>query len=473
MKDNLFEEFPNISKEEWMQQVIKDLKGKDFENTLVTVTTDGLRIAPFYTAEDIRTIEGKSNFCSSILPNSSIPGFSPRYWSNVFQVKKGDEKVANKEILLALQNGADGLILSLFGDENLDQLLNEVLPQYIQIFIVPGKDPIVSIQHFLNWVKRNVFDPNEVQGGLLWDGFANTLLEKESKDRVIEIATALLKIGEEFGQFKVFSIDSAIYHNAGASPVQELSYSLSAFIEMVDGLTQNGISAEKIFKKTLLKTAVGSDYFLEMAKIKTFRILYHQLARLYQITIPMENIFIFSSTSFWTKSKLDIHSNMLRSTTEAMAAILGGCNALHILPHDAVLGHSDSFSKRLARNISNILKEEAYLDKVLDPLAGSFYLESLTGDLFTAVQSKLIDIEDSGGWWQLYQDRSIQKTVNAMNDQRIQAFQNGGKVKIGVNKFTDPNESLELINEKIAAKDWQLLPARESEIIEKNKILNP
>lgn len=473
MKDNLFEEFPRISKEDWMRQVIKDLKGKDFENTLVSETSDGIKIAPFYTAEDTRENVENSNFTGTILPNPSIPGFSPRYWLNVFKVEAGESKAANKEILLALQNGADALLLSLNGDENLDQLLDEVLPQYIQTFIVPGKDPLLSTQHFLNWVKRNGFDPNEIRGGILWDSFANALVIKESKDSVIKIATSLLKIGEEFGQFKVFSVDSAIYHNAGASPVQELSYSLSAFIELVDGLTQNGISAAKIFGKTLLRTALGSDYFVEMAKIKTLRILHHQLARLYQISIPMENIFIFSSTSFWTKSKLDVDTNMLRSTSESMSAILGGCNALHVLPHDAALGQSDSFSKRMARNISNILKEEAYLDKVLDPMAGSFYLENLTSALFKAVQSKLIEIEDAGGWWQLYQNGSIQKSVKAMRDQRMHNLLIRKTLKIGINKFTVTNDSFEMGIEKLEAKDWQLLPARESEMMEENKTHKP
>ncbi|WP_373492935.1 methylmalonyl-CoA mutase family protein [Aquiflexum sp.] len=471
MKDNLFEGFPRASKEDWMRQVTKDLRGKDFEETLVTKTSDGLKIAPFYTAEDV---SWKGFSVGTIVPNPSIPGLSPRYWSNVFEVEGADVKASNKELLLALQNGADALLLPLEGDEDLDLLLQEVMPKYIQIFIVPKNDPIGALHHFLNWIKRNGFDPNELQGGLLWDGFANTLIEKEDKENIIETAASLLGEAEELGQFKVFTIDSAIFHNAGASPVQELSYSLAAYIELVDGLTQRGISSKKIFEKTMLKTAVGSDYFMEMAKIKTFRILYHQLAKLYQITIPMENIFIISSTSFWTMSKMDVYTNMLRNTTEAMAAILGGCNALHVLPHDALLGKSDSFSRRMARNISNILKEESYLDKVLDPTAGSFYLENLISDLFEMVQSKLIEIEQLGGWWKLYQIGSIQNAVKAKRNQKMDALKNGKTVKIGVNKFIVPNEQFERSNENPETEEnWQMLPARASEKMEKNTTQKP
>jgi len=472
MKENLFEEFPHITKEDWIRQAVRDLKGKDFEATLVKETSDGIKIAPFYTAEDVEKNGKQGSEKRSILPNPSVAGFSPRYWSNVFEVEA--KKTANNEILLALEKGADALLISLEGHENLDHLLHKVLPQYIQIFIVPGKNPYASLQHFLNWVKRNGFDSSEIQGGLLWDGFANTLREQEGKDKVIELAASLLEIAKELDQFKVFSIDSSVYHNAGASTVQELSYSFSAYIELLDELTERGVQAKEIFEKTLLKTAVGSDYFMEMAKIRTSRFLFHQLAKLYQVTIPMENIFIFSSTSFWTKSKIDVHTNMLRNTTEAMAALLGGCNALQVLPHDVVLGNSDSFSIRMARNISNILKEESYLDKVLDPIAGSYYLENLKNDLFAAVQSKLIEIENSGGWWKLYQSNVIQKAVKAIGEQKMVAIQNGTRTKIGVNKFTNPKEVFDKDNEIVdPAEDWQLLPVRESEMMEKNQTQRP
>ena len=470
MKENLFAEFPYITKEDWIRQAVKDLKGKDFEATLVKETFDGIKIAPFYTAEDIEKNGSEANTNISIAPNTSVRGFSPRYWSNVYHVKDKNGKTANKDLLLALENGADGILISLNGDENLDQLFQGVLPQYIQTFINPGNNPIASIQLFLEWVERSGYNPHEIQGGLLWDGFANTLRKKESKDKVIEMAASLVGHAIKLTQFKIFTVDSSIYHNAGASTVQELSYSLSAYIELLDGLIQRGLSASEIFEKTLLKTAVGSDYFMEMSKIRIFRILFHQFAKLYQVNMPAENIFIFSSTSFWTKSKTDVHTNMLRNTSEAMAAILGGCNALEVLPHDVVLGNIDSFSQRMARNISNILKEESYLDKVLDPIAGSYYLENLQKNIFGAVQSKLIEIESSGGWWHLYQNMEIQQTVKSMGRQKMLSIQNGEKVKIGINKFILPKESFNQESKPSdTSEDWQLLPARECEMMEESK----
>lgn len=472
MKENLFEEFSNITNEDWIRQAIRDLKGRDFENTLVTETPDGIKIQPFYTADDGNKNEAEANTSRSIAPNPPIPGFSTRYWSNIFEVK--DQKTTNEEILLALENGADALLITLEGHENLDILLHEVLPQYIQIFIVPCKDPLTSLQLFLEWIKRSGFNLSEIQGGLLWDGFANTFRERETRDKVIEVAVSILEITEELDQFKVFAIDSSVYHNAGASTVQELSYSLSAYIELLDGLTQRGLPANEILEKTLLKTAVGSDYFMEMTKIKTSRFLFHQLAKLYQVTIPIENIYIFSSTSFWTKSKLDVHTNMLRNTTEAMAAILGGCNALQVLTHDVVLGNNDSFSTRMARNISNILKEESYLDKVMDPMAGSYYLENLKKDLFAAVQAKLIEIENSGGWWKLYQSNEIQKAVKIVAEQKIVSIQKGTSTKIGVNKFTNPKEVFDKEYKKVGANEsWKMMPARECELMEENQSPKP
>lgn len=469
MKENLFEEFFHTSKEDWIRQAVRDLKGKDFDATLVRETSDGIQIDPFYTQEDV-----EENTNCSIAPNPFLSGFSPRYWSNVHLVGKEEENISNKDLLSALENGADAIILPLNGDENLDQILHGVLPQYIHVFIDPLKNPLASLQRFLDWVKRNGFNPHEIRGGLFWDGFANSLREKQSRDKVIEMAASILEHTKDLIQFKVFTIDSSVYHNSGASTVQELGYSLSAYIELLDGLIQIGVSADEILGKTLLKTAVGSEYFMEMVKIRTSRILIYQLAKLYQVNIPLENLFIFASTSFWTKSKLDVHTNMLRNTTEAMAAILGGCNALQVLPHDGVLGNSDSFSKRMARNISNILKEESYLDKVLDPMAGSYYLESVQKKIFGAVKAKLMEIESEGGWWNLYQSMEIQKDVKSMRERRINSVLNGETVKIGVNKFLNSKELIDKGNIPTEeAEDWQIIPARECEVTEKKQTQNP
>ena len=467
MKENLFDEFSPVSKVEWIQQIIKDLKGKDFEKTVMSCTKDDLRISPFYNHDDSKDTLWLRDFRHLVNPPSGIPGLPPRIWSNVFGNDASDERQGNKEILLALQNGADALRLDLSGDEDLDVLLQEVELQYIQVFVCPKGDPIFVLKQLFSWVEKKQIDPNHLQGGLLWDGFTRVLIKRSDKNKVIQQAGILMDQASRFANFKTFAIDSTHYHNCGASTVQELSFSLAGFIELMDGLTSAGLQAEEIFKKSMIRTAIGSDYFLEIAKVKSMRIFFYQLAALYGSGIAMTDVFIYSETSFWTKTKMDIHSNMIRNTVESMAAVLGGCNALHVVPHDAVNSGGSSFSKRMAGNISNIIKDECYFDKVLDPVAGSYFLENLINQLFDAAQSQLEEIERQGGWWKLYESGELQKKVKEKRTQTMDSILKKGKTKIGVNKYLNENEKGDIeTREPFEEENFQLLPIRESMSVE-------
>jgi methylmalonyl-CoA mutase len=470
MKENLFDEFSPISKADWIQQIIKDLKGKDFEKTVISRTKDDLRISPFYNHEDADDTFWLKEFRHLVNPSSGIPEFPPRIWSNVFVSDASDEQHRNKEILQALQNGADALRLYLSGDEDFDILLREVELQYIQLFVCPKGDPILVLKQLFSWLEKKQIDPNHLNGGILWDGFTRLLIKKSDKDKVIQQARILMHQASCFPNFKTFAIDSAHYHNSGASTVQELSFALAGFIELMDGLTSAGLPPEEIIGKTMIWTATGSDYFLEIAKVKSMRILFHQLAGLYGFGLALMDIFIYSETSFWTKTKMDIHSNMIRNTVESMAAVLGGCNALQVIPHDIANNEGNSFSKRMALNISNIIKEECYFDKVLDPAAGSYFLENMINQLFDAVQIQLENIESQGGWWNLYQRGEIQKQVKEKRALSMDSILSQEKSKIGVNKYLINEEmSGEQITKPIEEGNFQLLPMRESMSVENLK----
>src|SRR5690606_31591717 len=138
-----------------------------------------------------------------------------------------------------------------------------------------------------------------------------------------------------------------------------------------------GCDKEEVFRDLFLLTAVGSNYFMEIAKLKTFRVIGTQLALLYKVDLAPRDLHLFAESSYWSKCKTEPYNNLLRNTTEAMSAIIGGCNALIIEPHDKYSQSPQGFSKRMARNISSILKEECYFDKVIDPAAGSYYIENL------------------------------------------------------------------------------------------------
>lgn len=473
MKLNLFEDFPHHSKQDWTDQIIRDLKGKDFEKTLTSVTEDGIKIDPFYTNEDIIGTEAFQYYRNRVNTEPSIPGLPPRIWSNISSFDGNNEKAINKEILDALLNGADAVLLDLSGEEDFEVLLGGVEPQYIQIFLAPIGDPINVFRRFMDWIKQNGWESNSIQGGILWDGFASVLTKKTEKRIVIETAKSLMQMGEEFSGFKVFSIDAAAYHNSGASPVQELSFALAAWIDFIAAMIEEGFYPQEIIQKSMFRLAAGADYFLEIAKVKAARILMHRLISLYQIDIPAEDLFLLVQTSFWTKTLSDPDTDMVRNTTEAMAGIIGGANALYVLPHDIGGGNPSPLSKRMARNVSNILKEESYLDKVLDPVAGTFYIENLIISIFQKVKESLNNIERKGGWWPCYESGFIQKEVKALRNLKMECVSEGKRTKTGVNKYTIRKETTNQKRTVIEEEDWALLPCRESMLAENLETQNP
>ncbi|MCH6198764.1 methylmalonyl-CoA mutase family protein [Aquiflexum sp. LQ15W] len=473
MKINLFENFPVHSKEDWINQVILDLKGKDFEKTLTSFTEDGIKINPVYTKEDNDNLEDLFFYRNRVNVEPQIPGLPPRIWANVSSFDGANEILTNQEILDSLLNGADALMLELSGNENFDVLLQGVLPQYVQIFLSPKEDPAKVFKQFIEWISRNHWQKESIKGGILWDGFGSALTNKTQKKTLVETAKTLLQLGDDMEGFKIFCIDAAIYHNSGASPVQELAFGLASWVDLIDAMVGEGFYPFEIIQKSMFKLAVGSDYFLETAKLKAARILMHRLIQLYQVDIPAEDIFLFVETSFWSKTMKDADTNMLRNTTEAMAGILGGANALYVLPHDVVSGNPGSSSKRMARNVSNILKEESYLDKVVDPTAGSYFIESIIYSIFQNVKEAIQQIEEKGGWWTCYDSGFVQNEVKARRNDKMRKVLEKEKTKIGINKYINPKDVFSSVVFVFEEQEWALLPCFESMLVEKFQMTNP
>lgn len=465
MKDNLFADFQKVTKEEWISQVTKDIKGKDFQKTLVSSSPEGIDLFPFYTEEDLEHIQWLKQYHNRLNKPSEIPGMSPRYWSNVFSIKVAEEANDNKKILQALMSGSDALLLSVEMGVDFGRLLENVDLEYIEIYLKSEQDQLTVLENFLEWYSTSGKSEEILKGGMLWDPIVSCLVKKNTLDSVVESTSKALLINKDFPNFKALCIDADYYHNTGANLVQQLFLSLGGYIELLDGLTEKGISPDQIISNTILQAASGSEYFLEIAKLRSFKILFQQLSALYQVEMNTEDIRMFVSTSFWSKAKGDIQTNMLRNTTEAMSAILGGCDSLWVRLHDEVDKESNSFAERMAKNISNILKEESYLDKVMDPVAGSYFIECITSQILSKVKRELEILESKGGWWKTYETNQLQDLVKAARYGKLDHVKMGLKTKIGVNKY-QMSESEQIDRIEWPEKNWQLLPLRESFLIE-------
>lgn len=459
MKKTTFDAFPHSSKEDWIRQVLQDIKGKDFEATLTSMNPDGIRIQPYYTDED--SVSGLEGYRNAFHPTPEIPGLPPRIWANVGTFEVVDELASNREILHALMNGNDGIFLKIDGPVDWATLLKDVGIPYIKVYLEPQGNVLELWETFKSWIQATGIKPTELQGGIVWDGFVQALQFPMEKEDFYVQAASLLASAKAYPNFRPLAICFSHYHQAGATAVQELAYGFGGLVELVDGLEERGISPADLFSNCLVSMQAGGDFFGEISKIKSARVIFHQLASLYGVSIEPERVEIFVGTSKWTKSAWDVNTNLLRNTSEAMAAIFGGCNALAVDTHD--FSKAD-FSARMARNISNILKEESFLDKVVDPAAGSYYLEVLVREILEKVKLKLIDIEKIGGWWKAFESGQMQNEIREAREKSMQAVLEGKSPKIGTNKFA-PDESrpsVALPQEQV----WQLLPWRETLLFE-------
>ncbi len=412
----LFTEFNNTTAQQWKEQLIKDLKGIDFE-TLISKTNEEIDIQPFYTAED-----------SS---QKREPIFTHNDWAICERIVVEDEKQANQQALEALSNGASGLEFIIKTKINYSVLLNGILLEHIySLFHIP-----VTEFHALQFALKSVNTGN------------NCFINTDVISHFCETGNWTLSQNEDFKLIEnnsFISINGSLYQNAGTNAVNELSFIVAQLNEYLN--FYNSKNTLQQLKYIHLSVAVGGDFFKEIAKLRALRNLISFICTQYQLEIP---VYIHGLSTSINKSHLDSYTNLLRSTTEAMSASIGGCNSITVLPFDSSFANANNFSLRMARNQQLILKEESYLNKVADMAAGSYYIESLTQTISNKAWEAFKGIEAKGGFLEALKNSVVQDIVVKDASLLQKQFEDGTLVLVGVNKFKNANETAPVIKATI------------------------
>ena len=367
-----FSDFSEADREAWKQKIIADLKGKDYEESLVWQTKEGFDVQPFYDASYIGETEKNLSAIQNSLLNTENPDFGYRYWYNTQKIEADDLETANRIALDALENGAEGLLFYLpapLSTDNLATLLKDVQLDFCSVSFHLKGLPEKLLTNYLAYIKANNFDTKKVTGELLCQ-FSET-----DEATLADIFKGL----QALPQFK-------LQLSVGATEVsysEETADLLAEAVKLVETLGSKGISASDVLKQLSIGIHLRNNYFFEIARLRALRFLFTEMVNQYGVGFQAKDLHVSTTTSIEIseETKEDPYLNMLSNTGQAMAGIIGGCNGLTILPHNEGIEQSDAFSTHIARNISNILKEEAYFDKVADPAAGSYYLEHLTAQL--------------------------------------------------------------------------------------------
>lgn len=454
MKETLFQEFPEVSTEQWKQQIGLDLKGADYDEKLVYRSLDGIEVQPFYTSQDVRT---------------SIELPPPKQWKICEHINVETAAQGNELAKQALEKGAESLWFTLALEINdLNALFEgldlQSIPVYLNLNFL-SKDYVQKLRSVLP-DKSPVYLQTDPIGHLAATG--NYFFDQKKDFQVLNSL-----IENASGYRSLIGVDLGIYQNAGANIPQQLAFALAHYNEYLNEFSQKGQIPKK-FKPQFL-VAVGSNYFFEIAKIRALRQLYAYLAREYDLP---QTCFILAQPTKRDKTLYDYNVNLLRTTTQCMSAVLGGVDAVSNLPYDVLFHRHSEFGGRIARNQLLVMKHEAYLDKVANAADGAYYIESLTSQFASAALEILRKIEQGGGFLKMLLAGKIQKMIAQSAEKEQALFDKGELILIGTNKFANPQDQMKNDLEfdpfkKIIAEDTliePLLPGRLSEKAEKERL---
>ena len=445
--EKLFSEFPPVTTQQWEDTIIKDLKGADYEKKLVWKTPEGFKVKPYYREEDLKNL---TYLQANPAEFPFVRGNSDKNndWEIRQDICQKELSKINAMAVDAVKRGAQsvGLIVKFVTSEkDFEILLKNIDVTKVGVHFLKSDNSVETLTFFVNYLNTNKISAKDVKGSIDFDFFGYMLKNGGcccgSLEKCVETTVELFnKFAKELPNFRLLSVNADLLHNAGATAVQELGYALNWANEYLVLLTEAGLDVNTIAEKMTLNVAVGSNYFMEIAKIRSARMLWANMLKVHNATHTQ--VFVHASTSKWNKSIYDPNVNMLRTTTESMSAALGGANSIHVDAYDDTYKCADEFSARIARNQQIILKEESYFDKIVDPSGGSYYIENLTDSLAQHAWKLFQDTEEAGGFTVAFKAGAIQDAIAKTAHQRDLDIANRKTIILGTNQFPNQHETM-------------------------------
>jgi len=415
MTTNLFDDFNPISSKQWKQKIQFELKGADYNESLVWNSPEDIQVKPFYHKDEftkvfpVSTKATEFKICQNIF---------------VYDIQKSIERALD-----TLNRGAESLRFTIENESiDITNFLEQLPLEKITLYFNLGFISIDFVKKIDAFAKKNntaVFCNLDPIGQLAKDGNWFTNKEKSNFDTLNILSSSTTAVS-------LISINSALYQNAGANMVQQIAYSLGQANEYFNRI-------ETINKPIVFEVAVGTNYFFEIAKLRALRLLFNLIAKEYDHKLDCN---IIVSPTKRNKTLYDYNVNMLRTTTECMSAIIGGADAIANLPYDALYHKDNEFGDRIARNQLLILKKESYFDKVNNPADGSYYVENITSQLAEKSLALFKDMEVNGGFLKQLNDGIIKRKIQESADKEQELFDAGKEILLGTNKYPNKDDRM-------------------------------
>ena len=443
-------EFAKPTYEQWKEEAVASLKGAPFEKKLFTKTYEGITLEPLYTAEHAEKFAKQLSMpgFEDYLRGVAAGGYLAQPWQ-IAQNVAGTPAQANAQLKHELAAGATAISfdydeICLKTVDDLIALLDGVCLLETPLNIYAGADATKLQDLFWARIEKKGFTDYNYKGCLGADPIGEFALRGKSccKDAIAKLPQALKFAQAKTPELKTVYVNGAIYSNAGANAVQEVAASMATAVYYMEYLTEQGFSVDDAAKTIRFRFALGANFFMEIAKLRAARVIWAQIVKAFGGSDEAAKIDIAAQTSEFTQTVYDPYVNILRSTSQTFSGVVGGVSELTVHPFDKAVRPADELSRRVARNLQVMMQTEFGLMAPADPAGGSWYVETLTGQVAESVWAKLQEIQAKGGILAVLEDGSLHAEVEAVLNARFKALAQRSDKAVGSNMYPNMTEQV-------------------------------
>jgi len=457
--------------DDWTQMAEKDLRGRPLD-ALDWQTPEGIEVKPLYTAADLEGLE-----------TDTLPGFAPfvrgpratmyanRPWTIRQYAGFSTAEESNKFYRDNLAAGQKGLSVAfdlathrgydsdhprvvgdvgkagvaidtvedmkiLFNGIPLDEMsvsmtMNGAVLPVLAGYIVAAEEQGVPLEKLSGTIQNDILKEFMVRNTYIYP--------PEPSMRIV--ADIIEFTAQNMPRFNSISISGYHMQEAGATAVQELAFTLADGLEYVRAASSKGLDVDKFAPRLSFFFAIGMNFFMEVAKLRAARLLWSELMSQFEPKDPRSSMLrTHCQTSGVSLTEKDPYNNVMRTTIEAMAAVLGGTQSLHTNALDEAIALPTPFSARIARNTQLVIAEETGITNVVDPLGGSYYVESLTASLAAEARKLIAEVEELGGMTKAVQAGMPKQRIEEAAARKQARIDRSEEVVVGVNKYAQDHE---------------------------------
>lgn len=493
MQDELHlrDDFPEHSEAEWRQAVEALLKGKPLEK-LIRGTDEGIRIQPMYFAS---ALEG----LPAVDAQPGLPPFvrgthaarDPEHpWAVAQEIPYPDPAEFGAAARHDLARGQDTLVLPLDVATRLGHSPAEARPEdvgaegmslamlqdlavalegvdlaKVPLIVHPGPSGLPAAALLVALHESRGGRPRDLRGVVAADPIGHLarfgVLPASIGRTWLELAQLTAWTRDFAPALSTIAVPGQVWREAGGSAVQELGFALATAVEQIRRLGELGLDVNEVAPRMAMFLSVGSDFFMELAKMRAARLVWARMVDAYGGSEPAQRLQLHLRTLRWNKTVTDPWVNLLRVTTEAFSAVCGGADSIHVAPLDEPVGLPTEFSRRIARNLHLVLREETHAGATVDPAGGAYYVEALTEEVARKAWALMQEVESRGGIVEALEAGFVQSEVAAVSAARDGHIGQRRVAFVGTSKYPNLQER----SPEAHPIDWEALRALRREAV--------